>query len=125
MTDFTVTDVVAKIRSLAAARPEFTYDPPENLPVSGPTCHYVHETNAELVGGCIVGKALLSLGVDAVTLHEYDGGTGANGSTVIIETLGEVIDRPSLDWIDSVQNQQDNGKEWQQAVDYADANYPL
>lgn len=129
--NFTPEDVVAKVRSLAAARPDFVYEPPTyvNPNTPGPSCHYVHVQTTEdgvyLTGGCIVGQALIALGMDSADLHEYDNGSGANGSTVVIEQIGSVENRKALYWLDRVQNRQDNGGTWAEAVEEADADHPL
>ena len=122
---FTTADVVAKVRDLAVARPHFIYTPPETSEPVRPACLYVHyASDGTLVGGCIVGQALLSLGVPAETLRKYDESDGANASTVVSELL-DVGACQELLWLDDVQRKQDNGYEWVGAVHCADAAYSL
>ena len=123
---FTTADVVAKVRDLAVASPHFIYTPPVTIEPSGrPACLYVHyATDGTLVGGCIVGQALLALGVPAETLRKYDESDGANASTVVSELLDGGACQELL-WLDYVQRKQDNGYEWVGAVHCADANYSL
>jgi len=119
----TAIEVTDKIRSLATAQPHHVYVPPvKNL--GGPTCWYVHNSSDGLVGGCIVGQALLAVDVPAEDLHEYDLGDGANGSQVVRRYTGNLTVEQQQ-WIDSVQQQQDSGKTWGEAVEHADKFYPL
>lgn len=53
--EFTATDVAAKVREIAATKPDYVYGLPLCANVDGPP--------GNMIGGCIVGRALVELGV--------------------------------------------------------------
>lgn len=112
--DISLVDVVAEIRRLAAESPDYKY--------KRQGCVYVEEDDTgNLVGSCIVGKALVNLGVEPQTLH-YDMPSRIPGALNLLRR--PVNDRERY-WIDEVQYHQDLGYAWSESVASADEEYPL
>lgn len=117
VSNITAGDVRAKIKELAAERPTYTYVKPKGAQF----CLYVHEdsSGAPIKGeGCIVGQALVALGVDPNTLVDvfmdaesllYDFGINDNSES-----------GTDAEWVEKAQSAQDFGKEWAVAVEAAD-----
>lgn len=98
-------DVVREVRLLAERNPSFVYE----LPEGSDQCMYVHPDG---IGGCIVGRALMILGVDPVTLHEHE----FNSAGTVLDRL-EIDSTPEeRDWLILVQAHQDEYEPWGEAV---------
>ncbi len=115
--------VIAKVREIAAEAPAFVYS--ETDEHDGPTCRYVK--NGE--GSCIVGKALVALGVP-VDFFDRPSVSGSPLNTVGIwqSTLRDLLGWQrdlNNDWLQAVQAQQDVGCAWGIAVEFADKRCPL
>jgi hypothetical protein len=120
---FTPSDVVAKMRELAAERPDYVYDNEgmgNSMDGFSPTsCFYRHGEDRERAG-CIVGQALDRLGY--VVPEELEGST----STYVLNYIfgaGTATQEGMADirWVRDVQSQQDIGSTWGKAVAHADA----
>lgn len=115
-TTFTAQDValVREIRRLVAANPDFVYD-------EGDLCYYVR--NGE--GSCLIGQALLNIGVDIDELAQYDGG-GEYGVSAAKDALPRLGDFSSevIRWANKVQRGQDDELTWRIALKAADQSYP-
>jgi hypothetical protein len=118
--NFTLDDVVAKVREVAAERPTYVYDNGTGGELS--SCFYRHGADRS-EPGCIVGQALDRLGY--VVPEDLE---GRDSYTILNEALGthfESWESPAnpagAKWIRGVQFQQDAGKPWGVAVEYADA----
>jgi hypothetical protein len=98
---------VAEIRQLAADNPDQTA-----------ACKYLDEDGN---GVCIVGKALVNLGVPPAELEYYE---GVSVRAIADEMFPEM---PSLvvEWAHSAQFAQDEGNTWGNAVVQADSRVPL
>ena len=105
-----VSEVAKEVRRLADTFPNFQYVPP------GPSCKYLEEKDGEKVGSCIVGQALVNLGLDKDELSKYE---GESGYMVLSETC-EVDGMNQLEWVDTVQDHQDYGRVWGEAIKAAD-----
>lgn len=119
--NITIDDVVRRIKELASENPDYVY-----RPVNYSDCANVHETESGLVPGCIVGKALIDLGVPPGWFVEND--LVESGSYVVMKTLGVITGRDHLNdhrfrFIDSVQGHQDDAETWGDAVAYAAERY--
>jgi len=113
MYDFTTTDVRNKINELVKANPTFVYEKPE-----GETfCQYVHknEYGQYIEGeGCVVGQALVALGVERRLLDvETD-------AVSLFEELGIKGSDEDAEWCGNMQGYQDSRKEWRYAKENAD-----
>lgn len=112
--DLALVDVVAEIRRLAGESPDYVYQ--------RQGCVYVEEDDAgNLVGSCIVGKALVNLGVEPQALH-YEVPSRIPGAAALLRRPVDDLERR---WIDEVQYSQDFGYAWSESVANADAEYPL
>lgn len=120
---FTVFDVVAKVREIVAANPDFIYvkNPTPGCSLQG-SCDYVHNGKPD----CLMAKALHALGTPVHVLAQCEG-------MLIRGVLGSVgVDVRSTDqhqragaWLRAVQSSQDDGNEWGQCVEHADVDFPI
>ena len=102
-----VSEVAKEVRRLADTFPNFQYKAP---------CKYLEEKDGEKVGSCIVGQALVNLGLDKDELSKYE---GESAYAVLNETC-EVDSMNQLEWVDTVQDHQDYGRVWGEAIKAAD-----
>lgn len=115
---FTIDQLIAKVRELAAKHPATKYVPPGHY--TG--CKY---TKGEAGGGCgcLLGQALVSLQPDLLPLLMH---LDAKENVTIDDLL---VDHISIDgfvpWLTEVQQNQDMGKTWSVAVATADMRCPL
>ncbi|WP_280350411.1 hypothetical protein [Nocardia abscessus] len=112
---------VAAVRKRAADNPDKVYQPVE-MDEGGESCVYVerdHETG-ELVGSCLIGCALVDIGVPAERLDYVQ---------MSFSTLNSVaefgIPVTVADWAQGAQIEQDRGTTWGESVKIADELYPL
>lgn len=113
----TLTDFVQEVRRLAAADPTFTY----SKPAHDGACHYFPTPGNP--HGCIIGAAARNLGVD-LDDPIYEGRT-ARGVLEEVLDFDFDFDRAgetylTLLWLTDVQNAQDNGQTWGEAITHAD-----
>jgi hypothetical protein len=107
--NFTLDDVVAKVREVAAERPTYVYDNGTGGELS--SCFYRHGADRS-EPGCIVGQALDRLGYVVPELWE-----GTNASS-LLQSIFPEVDRVDsrIFWVRSVQSAQDGGMSWADAV---------
>jgi hypothetical protein len=112
--DVPLNDIVTEIRRLAAESPDYVYERP------GQSCVYVEYIGDELIGSCIVGKALVNLGVNPADLlfEEIPGAYNLLRNPVKMAP-------EQVWWIDTVQGAQDDGTPWAESVAAADETHPL
>jgi hypothetical protein len=113
---FSAEDVVAQVRALAQEWPEHVYEPPAGPVDSGNRCSYLVGSDGH---GCIVGQALLRLGVNPDALSRVEGQEAATAVSEVAH-LDASNDWPELDWLNHVQEAQDERKPWGVAVAAAD-----
>lgn len=113
----TLSQLIERIRIVAATEPDFVYPPI--------VCTYLPNEMAHC--GCIVGEALADLGVDRALLQIIDHlapqGIPVNwAARPVIAVLGDVVERDALLslWVSRVQNLQDEGVSWGDAIKTAD-----
>jgi hypothetical protein len=105
-------DVAVRILELADKNPDFVYQ----VHGADGECNYtIRDDNDQLVGDCIVGQALISLGVRPTKLYELEG-MGAHAVLQEFTTVSSEDDTNLLWKIDSVQGNQDIGRSWGLAV---------
>lgn len=106
--------LIYAVRDLAEANPLFVYTPPGGHA----TCKYVHEGK----GSCIVGQALLNLGLIDIDIEQtVDNGAAIAGLLMRLEINLAATERR---WLSVVQVHQDRGAPWVRAVNEADEEYP-
>lgn len=110
-------DIAAKVRELAAENPEHVYVFP-----SGTACYNVWEDeDGELVGSCIVGKALVALGIDPELFIERDvQATSVHNTLRAFEADIDWVYGPDAEWLQNVQAFQDQQLPWGKAIEEAD-----
>lgn len=140
----TVADIVDKVREIAAAQPDYVYRPqPDYVYRQGatiPTCVYVEpDDDGNLRGSCLIGRALVALGIDTKRLAERDNSGDIAIGWLLSELVfaGEVVRwwvddveppwhrNPKVMWLRLVQNHQDGQRTWGDAVALADEDRPL
>lgn len=114
-----VTDLVNKVRALAAENPDLVY------PSVGPTgrCYYLTSGRPNDVPGCIMGQALIALDPELRPVLERADEDQDLIRGILDKTLGsKVVQDNSLDvdWLALVQAKQDKAMSWGKAVAYAD-----
>lgn len=102
----TGTELVAKVREIAAEQPDFVY--------KDEGCVYVRDGH----GSCIIGRAAMELGYIDASLEEQ----GLNWETVtrLANHVGIDCTRNEILWLQTVQSDQDAGVPWGDAVRIAD-----
>ena len=104
----TAKDVENEVRELAYEHRYYIYDDFNERGL----CRYINQGQ----GSCLVGKALVNLDIDPETIIRLEGNPA---SEVVAELLGPG-EQASLEWLDTVQCEQDNGTPWGEAVLIAD-----
>lgn len=118
----TATQVIEEVRRLAEEQPDFVYSKQEGANANE-DCSYFGCFIGNTTGqACIVGQALAKLSVDMSDLkREEDKGFGMGIAEALV---GGVVDIPYTEreakWLGDVQNHQDLGESWAQAVVLAD-----
>lgn len=108
---FSVSDLIAKVREIAAERGDVTYCYEE-------ACCYASGECSDGSIGCVFGQAFAALGIDPASFDDSP-----------IPTIGHIIRRSrhageQLAWCERVQERQDAGYTWGEAVSIANAEYP-
>lgn len=110
-TDVTINQLIAKVREIAAKRPDFVYEVPDG----GDVCQYVHEDGEP---GCIFGHAFTALGVEPDQLAKLD---GVGVITGVLDKLEIEHTEEERAWCAMVQSLQDTGDPWGEAVSESNA----
>lgn len=104
--------VVEEVKRLAKEKPDFVYAIPEDAE----TCLYVFNGK----GSCIVGQALINLGILAEDIAEHEGQPAS-------DVMEDLLDDPNSGhnfWLDQVQSEQDGRVPWGKAVETATEEHP-
>lgn len=131
---FTVEDIVTEVRRLAAAEPHFVYGDQPGAPGPHEDCGYAGCRPYTTEGRpCIVGQALINLGVDREALA--DKVMPASALAIWLAERGYLdhqggyptttTGRRPWQWLDCVQGQQDQRYSWGKAVRDADRRVPI
>ena len=104
----TAKDVENEVRELAYEHRYYIYDDFNEHGI----CRYINQGE----GSCIVGRALVNLDIDPEEITRLEGNPA---SEVVAELVGPG-EQASLEWLDTVQCEQDNGTPWGEAVLIAD-----
>ncbi len=106
--------IIAETRKVAAGNPDFVYQK-----ISG-ACKYVRNGNPD----CIIGHALWNVGlIDADC--PWDGYGVSSISNVIRDVdWGKGLDSDEVGWLSIVQDSQDTGYSWREAIAKADREDP-
>lgn len=122
--NFTIADLIEEVRSLASENPDFVY-PEFKKPNNGRTCSYLKSQTSEKEG-CVFGQSILNLQPSLKEfLKEFDGEVDS-GIRCCLQKLFPDIDltypsvsREQLDWCEKVQDEQDRGSTWGEAIKIA------
>ncbi len=114
----TAGQVAWKVNEIATASPDFIYEAPD-----GTQCVYVEtDTNGNRVGSCVVGRALIALGVAPGDIIEQASSFLALNKLGILTAFED--SHETRYWINRVQADQDEGKPWGVAIASANVEYP-
>ena len=123
----TVNDLVAEVRKVASADPDFRYRDNKTM---GMYCSYFGRAVGDLTGSpCIIDKAMANLEVDTskILRMESSGGNPSVDDVLLEELVGILVDEaeyfPLTSWLADVQSYQDSGFSWSEAVRKADADF--
>jgi hypothetical protein len=112
--------IIGTTREIANEIPDFIYRSDGLLKA----CAYVeYNEDGESKPGCIFGHALLRLGMIDLSIAEWDANTEGIRSLAYREDWA--LSNPELDWMGKVQNEQDTGSTWAEAVALADRLYKV
>lgn len=116
----TATQVADKVKEIGTREPDMRYhDLYQEITQSDDVvCQYVLNAGP----GCIVGKALIELGVEIEVLQELDN-ANHGGGTAAGSIPDTIIERDSFDamaYIQTVQANQDWGDTWGEAINEED-----
>lgn len=117
-----MSDIIAEVRKIAKERPDVYYNPDG-------MCKYSSGECSDGSIGCIFGQAFTNLGIDAKKFDKYPvpHHTSINGSTTYVPSIDHILRNEfnckevlELEWCGTVQNGQDGGLSWKEAVLEAD-----
>ncbi len=114
VSEIDLNDLVMAVRKAAANNPDFQYDP-VTMGVNE-TCVYFDATTGE--PSCIIGHGLYALGVTKLSPHANE-----SGVTTLDGLNRPASKRTAAQWLKEVQQRQDGGIPWAEAVESADAMY--
>jgi len=107
----TLEDIVYETRRIALEEPDHVYTRLQRC-----TNLQLDEASGDLVGSCIIGKAMLAAGVPLGLIAEHNGA----GFRVLAAALGFDSYAPEANWLDRVQASQERRLPWGEAVSRAD-----
>ena len=107
-----VKEVISEIRKIARLNPEIVYSRDIFNPGDYP-CQYVVDGK----GSCIVGRALVNLGIVPERLHEFE---GLQANDVLSRLSVGTDHSDQTEWVNRVQSHQDANAPWGIAVEKAD-----
>lgn len=119
-----VSDIIAEVRKVVKERPDVYYNPDG-------ICKYSSGACSDGSIGCIFGQVFTNLGIDAKKFDEYPtpegisptiygGKTYVPGIDCILRHEFNCEEILELEWCGTVQNGQDGGLSWKEAVLEAD-----
>ena len=117
MASYALQNLVDEVKKLAKEQPDFIYIPPESKEAGGwRVCYYDKGNNCS---GCIFGQAISRIN-STFSFVKYN--PDNNGNTNIRRLIEDNIDvtdedRCLINWCTTVQNRQDKGYSWSEAVD--------
>lgn len=107
-----IKQVISEIRKIASQNPEIVYSRDIFNP-GDDYCRYVVDGK----GSCIVGRALVNLGIIPERL---DGVEGMKAKDVLVHLGVNQDHSDQTEWVDRVQFHQDHSASWKDAVEKAD-----
>lgn len=120
-----VDNLARKVRELAIARPETVYRPSPTGQASPATrCSYLGGTCTDGTVGCLVGQAFFAIGFTADQLRPVDHLGIEEALENLLPSEFSAEEYRQVRWLESVQNAQDNGHPWHEAIDIADQEEP-
>ena len=118
-----VSDVIKEVRKIVAERPNVYYYAPEG------GCQYSKGECSDGSTGCLFGQVLTNLGEDVSRFDKYPAPEEYKTETYIpgIDKILEEFEGNDIDktWCSLVQDGQDNGMSWEDAVAEADFEIDL
>ena len=118
MSKVTYEDVLAEVIKVGEAEPDFVYTDQPGVDYDG-TCHYLYGNGDGDGRGCIVGQALLNLGITEERIKSF---REDYAEEFLPNVLGLTVpdeDSPglkALETLTNIQFAQDDGKPWGEAV---------
>lgn len=107
-----IKEVISEIRKIADLNPETVYSR-DIFDQGDDFCRYVVDGQ----GSCIVGRALVNLGIIPQRLHEFE---GLKAQDVLVRIGVDLDHSDQTEWVNRVQFHQDANAPWRIAVEKAD-----
>lgn len=113
----TLSKLVARVRALAAAAPENVYQK-----YNGRSCSYTHGECSNGTLGCILGQAMAAEGIDTHSIGEgaFDEVVSSLPKLFGYDTAEQAMGSAQYEWLKAVQEAQDGGATWAEAVGRTD-----
>lgn len=118
MSKVTYEDVLAEVIKIGEAEPDFVYTDQPGVDYDG-TCHYLYGNTEGEGRGCIVGQALLNLGVSKERIESFRNEYADEFLPNVLGLSNPDKDSPglkALETLTNIQCAQDDGKPWGEAV---------
>src|SRR5215469_16246470 len=116
---YSLAEVQQGIRAIVAeVGSDFTYVP---IKVDGrhtESCYYIHPEDKP---GCLIGRYLASIGASPSVLHECNGQGSVPYIWATLKSYGFFFTDDAEAWMRTVQQVQDRGRPWGEALTEADA----
>jgi hypothetical protein len=113
-----VSNIIAEVYKIVQVRPDVTYNPG----IGG--CKYADGICSDNTVGCLFGQALSNLGVDVKRFDKYP--MPLNGEGTYTPAIDRILQNEfvgteqELNWCAKVQEYQDNGCSWGEAIKEVD-----
>jgi hypothetical protein len=114
----TLSELVAQVRRLAADRPDNVYQP--ELVGAGHRCSYLDGRCTDGTLGCLVGQAFRAAGLTADELQPVNRLAICEALEHLLRQDIDCLQGAHIAWLMSVQNAQDEGARWREAIEVAD-----
>lgn len=125
--EFSIADVVAKVREIVARDPARKYVRGNTTTASTCSCLYVHESPGVVEAGCLIAQALYELGVPLPYLRTREGISGADvvRQFAVFSVPLSYANLTRVEWLGKVQSSQDQFAAWGECVIYANTDHDL
>lgn len=118
-----VSNIIAEVHKIVQLRPDVSYDPGVG------ECKYADGTCSDNSVGCLFGQVLSNLGIDVNRFDNYPVSDRPECMSTYIPSINKILEKEfegteeEINWCAKVQEKQDDGLCWEDAVYAADLVY--